>query len=959
MPKHVTNQPKTLVNDALAGLAFVNPALTIKGTTAILRDLDKDKVSLVCGGGSGHEPAHAAFVGKGMLSAAVCGQVFASPNAKQVEQALSDLSLTKGTLIVTKNYTGDVLQFGLAKERWTATHLGQDNVRMLVVGDDVAVSRDQGKLTGRRGLAATTIVYKVAGALANQQASIDEVEHVAKLVAHRSGTIGFGLEHCHVPGTDAGEAYLKDNELEIGMGIHNEPGVRKVSPLPSSEKLVNDLLTTLTATDDEERSYLDFKHDGKDEVILMVNNLGGLAELELSAVTHDAAKWLAAKRISVERVISGSFMSSLNLPGASLTLVLLPREPVSPSFDSKLRFDKDLILDLFDAPTEAPGWRWSAKQRPELQKEDTSNDKGKTPKTKDDQVKGPAPVDKKLFKDALDAALKSVIKAEPEITKYDTIAGDGDAGLTLKAGAEAVQGKMASLNMDDVVAAMVSIGEVAENDMGGTSGGLYSIFMSALAKGLLTAADENKQDKATAEVWARALELALNTLYQYTRARPPSRTLVDPLAAFVITFGSDPQNFNNAFDAAKEATEATKDLEAKAGRAAYVDKDVVKDAAVPDAGAVGVLKLLEGVKSVLDGVSTVRPQANPCLPTKAHPFTLGRTASNRLPRRSRKMAIKTYLTETLGIKYPVVCAGMMHIGEPALVSAASEAGGLGVLTGLNFGSPQGLREKIRETRSLTSKPFAVNLTFLPAMTPPPYEEYAQVIIDEGVKITETAGGPAAAPVIKMFKKAGIFVIHKSAVKLGVDMLSIDGFECAGHPGEDDVGGLVLLALAAKHLNVPYIASGGIGNGRGLAAALALGACGVNCGTLFMATEESYIHPKIKQAIVAATERDTTHIFRTLHNTARVFKNKIAVEVVEKERRPGGVEFKEIAPLVSGARGKLVYDNGDVDAGVWSASPVVGLIDKVQSCKSLLQEMERDAEEILLQGAKMVTRESKL
>ncbi|KAM0793154.1 hypothetical protein ACM66B_000629 [Microbotryomycetes sp. NB124-2] len=602
MPKHITNQPKTLVSDALAGLAFVNPAITIKGTTALLKQLDDKNVSLVCGGGSGHEPAHAAFVGKGMLSAAVCGQVFASPNAQQVEQALSNLSLTKGTLIVVKNYTGDVLQFGLAKERWSATHLGQDNVRMLVVGDDISVSRSQGKLTGRRGLAATTIVYKVAGALADQGASIDEVEHVAKLVAQSSATIGFGLEHCHVPGTDESEAYLKENELEIGMGIHNEPGVRKVSPLPSTEKLVNEMLTTLTTTDDEERSYLEFKHDGKDQVILMINNLGGLAELELSAFTHEAAKWLDAKHISVERVITGSFMSSLNLPGASISLVLLPREAVATTFETKLKFDKDLILELFDAPTEAPGWRWSAKTKPELSK-DAGNEQGKLrQKESEEKVKGPAPVDKKVFKDSLEAALKSVIAAEPEITRYDTVTGDGDAGLTLKAGAEAVQAKTASIDFDDVVSAMVSIGEVAENDMGGTSGGLYSIFMSALAKGLLQAAEEKKQDKATAEVWARALELALNTLYQYTRARPPSRTLVDPLAAFVITFGSDPQNFNKAFDAAKEATEATKSLEAKAGRAAYVDKEAVKSASVPDAGAVGVLKLLEGVKQVLDKV---------------------------------------------------------------------------------------------------------------------------------------------------------------------------------------------------------------------------------------------------------------------------------------------------------------------------------------------------------------------
>ncbi|GAA6004479.1 hypothetical protein JCM10207_000745 [Rhodosporidiobolus poonsookiae] len=323
--------------------------------------------------------------------------------------------------------------------------------------------------------------------------------------------------------------------------------------------------------------------------------------------------------------------------------------------------------------------------------------------------------------------------------------------------------------------------------------------------------------------------------------------------------------------------------------------------------------------------------------------------------------IETELTRALGIRVPVVQGGMMWVGLPKLVAAVSEAGGLGILTGLTAGSPENLRNSIREVRKLTSKPFAVNLTFLPSISPPPYADYAQVIIDEGVKVAETAGGPAAIPIIKMYKKAGIYVIHKctsirhakSAEALGVDMLSIDGFECAGHPGEDDVGGLLLLALAARKLKVPYIASGGIGDGRGLAAAIALGAQGVNCGTVFMATQESYVHDNIKQAMVKADERSTTHIFRTLRNTARVFKNAVAKEVVAKERRAGGVEFPEIAPLVSGARGKTVYDFGDPDAGVWSASGVMGLIDDVPSCKELVDRMERDAERILVEGASKV------
>ncbi|TNY21970.1 hypothetical protein DMC30DRAFT_374926 [Rhodotorula diobovata] len=353
-----------------------------------------------------------------------------------------------------------------------------------------------------------------------------------------------------------------------------------------------------------------------------------------------------------------------------------------------------------------------------------------------------------------------------------------------------------------------------------------------------------------------------------------------------------------------------------------------------------------------------------------HPTWTARLLSPHLhtPRTHQgAMAIETELTKKLGIKRPIVQGGMMWVGLPKLVAAVSNAGGLGLLTGLTAGSPEQLRASIREVRKLTNKPFGVNLTFLPSISPPPYDEYAKVIVEEGVKIAETAGGPAAIPIIKYFKQHGLTVIHKctsirhaqAAEKVGVDFLSIDGFECAGHPGEDDIGGLLLLALAARKIKTPYIASGGIGDGRGLAAAISLGAEGVNCGTVFMATKESYVHDNIKQAMVKADERSTTHIFRTLRNTARVFKNKIAEEVVAKERRPGGTEFAEIQPLVSGARGKKVYDFGDPDAGVWSASGVCGLIEDVPSCEELLTRMERDAEEVLLRGAAMVKRESKL
>ncbi|KAI5481439.1 glycerone kinase [Pseudohyphozyma bogoriensis] len=604
--KHIHNAPKDLVLDALTGLTYLNPSLTLLPATSTiaLSAPSKSRVHLVSGGGSGHEPSHAGFVGEGMLSAAVCGQ-----QAKLIEQ--------RRTLLVVKNYTGDVLQFGLAKERWSATHPGADNVRIVVVGDDVAVGREQGAITGRRGLAGTVLVYKLAGALAAQGATLDAVGFLAKLVAERTGTIGVGLEHCHVPGTDKAEAYLGDDEVELGMGIHNESGVRKISPVPSTSKLVEEMLSTITATDDPDRNFLPFKNDGKDSVVLLVNNLGGLPELELLGIVKEASEWLSRKRITVERVLAGPYTTSLSLPGFSLSLLLLPRNPEDDNskeldeslkpkfFNTKRSFDKELFLDCLDADTDATSWRWSPKQRPEShvekEKESEKGEGKKGFKGGEETETGLKLKDPKLFSECLEKALQELVAAEKEITRFDTIAGDGDAGLTLKRGALAILDRISNLQISstDVVAACNTISEVIDEDMGGTSGGLLSIFFSGLSKGFLKAKAELKAEEADKKVWARALELALNTLYQYSRARPPSRTLIDPLSAFILTFSSDPSSFLSAFNAAKESVDATKTMEAKAGRAAYVDQAKIKASDTPDAGAYGVLKVLEGVKEAL------------------------------------------------------------------------------------------------------------------------------------------------------------------------------------------------------------------------------------------------------------------------------------------------------------------------------------------------------------------------
>jgi nitronate monooxygenase len=315
--------------------------------------------------------------------------------------------------------------------------------------------------------------------------------------------------------------------------------------------------------------------------------------------------------------------------------------------------------------------------------------------------------------------------------------------------------------------------------------------------------------------------------------------------------------------------------------------------------------------------------------------------------------MKTRVTELLGTKYPIIQGGMMWVGTAEMASAVSNAGGLGVITALTQPTPETLAAEIARCRGMTDKPFGVNLTILPSVKPPPYEAYLDVIIDSGIKIVETAGNNPKNFIDKM-KANGVKIIHKcvavrhalSAERNGVDAVSIDGFECAGHPGEDDITGLILIPLAAQALKIPVIASGGIGDGRGMAAAFALGAEGINMGTRFCATKEAPIHDDIKRAMVEANERDTRLIFRTLKNTARVFKNAISEEVVATECRPGGCEFEEIRPLVAGARGKAALESGDVDGGVITAGMVVGLINDIPSCAELIERMVRECRERL-------------
>jgi NAD(P)H-dependent flavin oxidoreductase YrpB (nitropropane dioxygenase family) len=314
--------------------------------------------------------------------------------------------------------------------------------------------------------------------------------------------------------------------------------------------------------------------------------------------------------------------------------------------------------------------------------------------------------------------------------------------------------------------------------------------------------------------------------------------------------------------------------------------------------------------------------------------------------------IKTTFTEMFGVEAPITCGGMTRVGKAELIAAVANAGALGFITAHSAGPPEALAREVKRCQEMTDKPFGVNLTILPSITPIPYDEYREAIIESGVKIVETAGNNPQ-PHLPRFKEAGVKVIHKCtsvrhAVKaqgVGVDCVSIDGLECAGHPGEDDVGGLILFPATADKLTIPIIASGGMADARGLVAALALGCDGINMGTRFMATVEAPIHQNVKQQIVDNDERGTNLIFRTMHNTARVAKNAISDQVVAIERK-GGAKFEDVKDLVAGVRGADVLNIGEMDAGIWSAGQTQGLIHDIPTCKDLVARIVAEAEAII-------------
>lgn len=424
--KHFINNPTHLVNSALLSIPHTNPAVACDITNKIIylrsRTSLPSQVSLVSGGGSGHEPSFASFVGRGLLSGAVAGTIFASPSAEQVRRCiLQRVQKEKGVLVVVMNYTGDVLNFGMGVEKARSQGIEVD---MVVVGDDVGVGREKGGKVGRRGIAGTVLVHKIAGALAAKGASLKQVTDTARLTADNLVSIGSSLSHVHVPGrsADAAEDELKESEVEIGMGIHNEAGSeRKTVELP---ELVKTMLAHCLDATDKDRNFVNISSD--DDVILLVNNLGGVSVLELGGITNEVVEQLANDyKIKPVRILSGTYMTSLNGLGFSVTLLKVQNTGLG---------EGKSILDLLDAPAEATGW--SAAITSETWQKRRASSKQEDILAEEEVPPSNLRLDPVLAKSALIAALNRLIAAEPDVTRYDTIVGDGDCGIGLKRGAE-------------------------------------------------------------------------------------------------------------------------------------------------------------------------------------------------------------------------------------------------------------------------------------------------------------------------------------------------------------------------------------------------------------------------------------------------------------------------------------------------------------------------------------------
>ncbi|KAJ5496606.1 Dihydroxyacetone kinase [Penicillium fimorum] len=584
--KHFFTDPNHLVLTALNSLTLTNPSLALdRQNKIIFRRPDAprraNKVSIVTGGGSGHEPAFAGFVGHGLCDASVAGTIFASPSAEQIRRAVIDRVPTdNGVLILPMNYTGDVLNFGMATEK---SRVAGIKTEFFAINDDVGVGREKGGKVGRRGIGGGVLILKMVGALAEAGGSLEDVYALAQLANANLVSLGSSLEHVHVPGRGVPEDTIPHGEVEVGMGIHNEPGSHRVKF--DLVKLVQSMLLQLLDHNDPDRCYVTRKPE--DEFVLLINNLGGVSPLELAGITDEVYRQLQRDyQVNMVRVIQGTFLTSLNGLGFSISLMKL----VDPGLGVKMT-----MVELLDAPAEAVGWSAPINTSTWEKNRNADPVELKTTNLAED-IHSNLQLDPALIQKVLGAGLQRVINAEAQVTRFDTIVGDGDCGIGLKRGAEAIQSLLNDTTTpltNDVVSTVARIVTVVENVMDGTSGAIYAIFLNALAHGLL-AQDTSSPTEITTQTWAKALKSSFEALGKYTPAKVGDRTLIDALAPFVDTL-LETGDVRVAAAAAQQGTESTKAMKASLGRSVYVGGEQEWIGKIPDPGAFGLSEFLTGL----------------------------------------------------------------------------------------------------------------------------------------------------------------------------------------------------------------------------------------------------------------------------------------------------------------------------------------------------------------------------
>lgn len=554
---------------------------------------------MISGGGSGHEPLHAGFVGANFLSAAVCGDVFASPSTKQILSAVKLANKDgncKGVLLIAKNYTGDVLHFGLTSERARSLGINCEN---LIVGEDISVNS---KFVGRRALAGTVLAHKLVSALATLNAEkfqLSEIVEFGKLVNKNMITIGAALDHCKVPGRKF-ESELKDNQMELGLGIHNEPGVETLEPIPSVHDLIkNKMLKRLFKKEGDDTSFVDIKP--KDDILLLVNNLGGLSNFAISSIVYTALSLLKEDyNVKPKVVLAGTYVTAFNSAGFSLTLMNLSEI----NSVSKDKYDVENVVDLLQVETDAAGWnagfkRFTNNELETLMSDKEINDEEAVTSSDAENLTKIGKVDYKRLNDIFTSGCESVKKAEPHITHLDSQVGDGDCGYTLVNGCNGILENLPTWKKNNLSFSELlhSLSEVIEESMGGTSGGLYSIFISGCLSGLLDQKEKSdKEISVDSALLASALNNGLDVLFKYTKAREGDSTMIDALEPFIRTFKDTKGDFKAAYKAAEEGMNKTAESKANFGRASYVGESSAKYA---DPGAVGVVEFLKGVLETL------------------------------------------------------------------------------------------------------------------------------------------------------------------------------------------------------------------------------------------------------------------------------------------------------------------------------------------------------------------------